>query len=56
MEIQIIGDGNCFYRCLYQELDHTQENYDYYRALIYNYIEAKIQYLQKFNPKEESET
>ena len=38
IEIQIIADGNCFYRCLSQEIDLTQENYKYYRSLMYNYI------------------
>ena len=48
LEIQIIGDGNCYYHCLSQELDKTQENYQYYRNLIYNYIVENKDALQKF--------
>ena len=56
LEIQIIGDGNCFYRCLSQEIDQTQENYRYYIALIYNYIMQNKTDLQKFFFREETET
>lgn len=56
LEIQIIGDGNCFYRCLSQEIDQTQDNYRYYRALIYNYITQNKTHLQKFFFREETET
>ena len=56
LEIQIIGDGNCYYRCLSQELDKTQENYQYYRNLIYNYIVENKDALQKFFFKEDFET
>ena len=35
IEINIVGDGNCFFRCLSQVIDNTQENYHYYRILIY---------------------
>ena len=38
-EIQIIGDGNCLFRCLSLFNDKTQENYSYYREIIYNYIQ-----------------
>ena len=41
IEIQIIGDGNCFFRCLSEEIVRTQENYAYYQTLIYNYIVEK---------------
>ena len=47
-EISIIGDGNCFYRCLSQIFDHYQENYSYYRLLIYNYIYKNKENLECF--------
>ena len=48
LKIQIIGDDKCFYRCLSQKIDQTQENYRYYRALIYNYIIQNKTHLHKF--------
>lgn len=53
--IEIIGDGNCFYRCLSQEIDNTQENHRYYRELIYNYIVQRQNYFMKFYDKKENE-
>ena len=37
-EIDIIGDGNCFYRCLAMFFESTQENHKYCRETIYMYI------------------
>ena len=56
IEIQIIGDGNCFFRCLSQNLEKTQENHRYYRDLIYNYIIDNRNQFQRFYPKKENET
>ena len=55
-EIAIIVEGNCFYRCLSQHQDLTQENHHYYRELIFNYIHGKKNELKKFFFKEENET
>ena len=55
-EIAMIADGNCFYRCLSQYQDLTQENHRYYRDLIYNYIHRKKKELKKFFFKEETES
>ena len=55
-EVQIVGDGNCLYRCLSQALDETQENHKYYRELIYNYIEQNKTLLSKFFIRNENET
>ena len=35
-EIIIIGDGNCFNCCLSLQIEQHQENYNYYRQIIYN--------------------
>lgn len=56
IEVSIIGDGNCFYRCLSQAIDHTQENYQYYRTIIYNYIYAHKEELKFFFPQFNNET
>ena len=55
-EIQIIGDGNCLFRCLSLFNDKTQENYSYYREIIYNYIQLNKNKLQIFFHKEENES
>ena len=55
-EIQIIGDGNCLFRCLSLFNDKTQENYCYYREIIYNYIQLNKNKLQIFFHKEENES
>ena len=49
-EISIIGDGNCFFRCLSQYFDNTQEYYDFYRQLVFNYIMDNKQTLKDFSP------
>ena len=41
-EIQMVGDGNCFYRCLAFHLERSQDNYDFYRNKIYHYIKKNI--------------
>ena len=35
-EINILADGNCYYRCFSQSIYLTQENHLYYRNLIYD--------------------
>lgn len=56
IEIQIIGDGNCFFLCVSQNLEKTQENHRYYLDLIYNYIIDNRNQFQRFYPKKENET
>ena len=52
-EIDIIGDGNCFYRYLSMYFEKTQENYKYYRQIIFNYISNnKTLFIQFFAQKE----
>ena len=41
-EIKNISDGNFFYRCISQAMDNYQDNYLYYRHLIFVYIYIKI--------------
>ena len=55
-EIQIIADGNCFYRSISQALDKSQENYKYYRELIFNYIEQNKELLKQFFIRNDYET
>ena len=55
-EISIIGDGNCFYRCLSIHIEKFQENYNYYRNLIYQYIEANKEVFKYFFEMNENET
>ena len=56
IEINIVGDGNCFFRCLSQVIDNTQENYHYYRILIYNYIYHNKEHMKNFFPINEKES
>ena len=53
---KIIADGNCFYRSLSQALDKSQENYKYYRELIFNYIEQHKKLLSIFFTRNDNET
>ncbi len=46
IEISILGDGNCFYRCLSIHIEHTQEKHIYYRNLIFNFINENKKILQ----------
>ena len=55
IEIPILGDGNCFYRCISMFIENTQENHIYYRNLIYNYICTNRHILQFFFPINENE-
>ena len=55
-EIQKIPDGNCFYRSISQALDKSQENYKYYRELIFNYIEQNKELLKQFFIRNDYET
>ena len=54
IEIPILGDGNCFYRCISMFIENTQENHIYYRNLIYNYI-CQSWYFTIFFPINENE-
>ena len=54
-EIQIIADGNCFYHSLSQALDKSQENYKYYRKLIFNFIEQNKELLKRFFIRNDNE-
>lgn len=49
-EISDIGDGNCFFRCLSlsKYLEKNENNYNYYRILIYNFIKSNKQILKDF--------
>ena len=51
--IQIIGNGNCLFRCLSLFKDKTQENYNYYRQLIFNYINSNKSKLKIFFLKDQ---
>ena len=55
-ELKIIGDGNCFFRCLSQVIDKYQGNFQYYRHLIYIYIYQNKESLKCFFAREENET
>jgi len=55
-EIQIIADGNCFYHSISRALDKSQENYKYYRELIFNYIEQNKELLKRFFIRNDNET
>ena len=55
IQIHIVGDGNCFFRCLSQAIDNSQENYHYYRILVYNYIYHNKGELKNFFSKKENE-
>lgn len=55
-EINIIGDGNCFFRCLSQFFDNTQEYYSFYRQLIFNYIMDNKRVLKDFFPMQNKES
>ena len=52
-EIQIIGDGKCLFRCLSLFKDETQKNYNYYRQLIFNYINSNKSKLKIFFLKDQ---
>lgn len=55
IEVTILGDWICFYRCLSMHIEYSQENHIYYRNLIFNYINSNEKLLQYFFPKEENE-
>ena len=52
----IIGDGNCFYRCLSLQIEHNQDNYNYYRQIIYNFIKDNKKPLKDFFDQKENES
>ena len=33
-EVNVRGDGNCFFRCLSKHIDKTENNYPYYRKIM----------------------
>ena len=55
-EITMVGDGNCFFRCLSQYFDNTQENFSFYRQLIFEYIMDNKQVLKDFFPMQNNES
>ena len=55
-EIGIIGDGNCFYRCLSMYFEYNQNDYSYYRRIIYEYIFQNKNTFKPFFNKYESES
>ena len=55
-EIGIIGDGNCFYRCLSMFYEYNQDNYRYYRRIIYEYISNNKNVFIPFFDKYDSES
>ena len=54
-EIIVIGDGNCFNRCLSLQIEQHQENYNYYRQIIYNFIKHNKKTLKDFIDQKENE-
>ena len=55
-EISIIGDGNCFFRCLSLYFEAHQENHLFYRDIIYKYIVKNKKILKDFFIREDNET
>ena len=54
-EIIVIGDGKCFNRCLSLQIEQHQENYNYYRQIIYNFIKHNKKTLKDFFDQKENE-
>ena len=52
----VIGDGNCFDSCLSLQIEHNQDNYNYYRQLIYNFIKDNKKPLKDFFDQKENES
>ena len=54
----IIGEGNCFYRCLSMHIDKVQENHKYHRKIINSYIlqnKEAFKHFFEINPDESEE-
>ena len=47
-EVNVRGDGNCFFRCLSKHIDKTENNYPYYRKIIYEYTKNNKEILKYF--------
>ena len=47
-EVQVNGDGNCFFRSLSMCLEYNQENHFYYRNLVYKFIKQNKENLKHF--------
>ena len=55
-EISVFGDGNCFFMCISMALEYTEENHQYYRNLVYNYIKHNKNQLEVFFERMDNET
>ena len=55
-EIPVLGDGNCFFRCVSMSIEFTEENHQYYRNLVYNYIKHNQTQLELFFARLDNET
>ena len=47
-EVAVRGDGNCFFRCLSKHIDKTENNYSYYRKIVYEYTKNNKEILKYF--------
>lgn len=47
-EVNVRGDGNCFFRCLSKNIDKTENKYPYYRKIIYEYTKNNKEILKYF--------
>ena len=52
----MLGDGNSFFRCLSKYIEKTEENYKYYRQIVFDYINLNKDILKVFFPQYEDET
>ena len=55
-EVAVVGDGNCFFRCLSKYIEKTEDNYKFYRKIVYDYINLNKDILKVFFPQYEGET
>ena len=55
-EVSVVGDGNCFFRCLSKYIGKTEDNYKFYRKIVYDYINLNKDILKVFFPQYEGET
>ena len=55
-EIIITGEDNCFYLCLSMYIEYNENNYAYYRDLIYKYVHKNKNLLKEFFEHLDNET
>ena len=55
-EVAVVGDENCFFRCLSKYIEKTEDNYKFYRQKVYDYINLNKDILKVFFPQYEGET